>query len=1046
MPDPIRHIPMAPPSYFGRLCLSSVALFWALVLPGAAQEVSFRAILSRLAPKDPQQSLACLQVRSGFRVELVCSEPLVSDPIAIDWGPDGRLWVVEMGDYPQGQDDAEMARGRIRFLEDTDHDGRYDRSTVFLDGLSFPTGVMCWENGVLITCAPDLLYAEDVDGDGKADRREVLFRGFVEGNPQHRVNCLRWGLDNWVYGANGDSGGIILSLKTGRQVDIHARDFRLRPDTGVLETQTGMSQYGRCRDDWGNWFGGRNLQPSWHCALDDQYLRRNPYLVPPDPCVDLMDPPTCARVYPISTPLPRFNEFWTLNRFTAACGIAVYRDDLFGPSFSSSYFVCEPTYNLVHRSVLCPQGTTYSSRRASDEQQSEFLASTDHWFRPVQVRTGPDGALWVVDMYRLVIEHPDYIPAKWHAELDFFAGCGQGRIYRVLPCQVEARPVVRLVDLLTAQLVQALDHPNGSQRDTVQRLLVSRRDRSAAEALRAMAGSSPRAKTRLSALCTLDGLGALDATTLLPAVDDSHAAVRRHAIRLSEKWLGDSSELSAALLQRLQDPDPQVRMQLAYTLGAWDDRRAGDALARIALRDPNDPLLIAAVMSSATQYPEEMLQRLLSHRAQSDAQVALIANLLRLVLESEQTDALVLGLRRIAAPLGACYEPWQYTLLASLIDAIEYRGQTLQQWHEEASGELRQAIEATSGLFEQAEVDAVDASLADSRRVEAMRLMGRALKSQEDDALRLSRLLVPQTPVVVQSSVVDAMARLAPEDLPDILLPDWARHGPDVRPKIVAILVGREKWALRLLDYVAAGDVLANELGVANRGQLILHSSAQVRSRASQLFRPSTASERLSAIDRYRQGLQAPANVIHGRELFRKHCTTCHRLENEGTDIGPDLLALTDRSPEALLVAILDPDRAVEPRYVEYSAETLRGHVFSGIVTGESGNSVTLIDAQGIKHTLVRSEVVDLVSTGKSLMPVGVEELLTSPNDLTDLIAYVRSVEADPATKRPVTEHATLEYSTLEEGGAAVPRVNSTRNANAGEHPTSSGERTGHEQ
>ncbi len=266
VPDPIRHIPMAPPSYFGRLCLSSVALFWALVLPGAAQEVSFRAILSRLAPKDPQQSLACLQVRSGFRVELVCSEPLVSDPIAIDWGPDGRLWVVEMGDYPQGQDDAEMARGRIRFLEDTDHDGRYDRSTVFLDGLSFPTGVMCWENGVLITCAPDLLYAEDVDGDGKADRREVLFRGFVEGNPQHRVNCLRWGLDNWVYGANGDSGGIILSLKTGRQVDIHARDFRLRPDTGVLETQTGMSQYGRCRDDWGNWFGGRNLQPSWHCA------------------------------------------------------------------------------------------------------------------------------------------------------------------------------------------------------------------------------------------------------------------------------------------------------------------------------------------------------------------------------------------------------------------------------------------------------------------------------------------------------------------------------------------------------------------------------------------------------------------------------------------------------------------------------------------------------------------------------------------------------------------------------------------------------------
>ncbi len=148
----------------------------------------------------------------------------------------------------------------------------------FVDGLNFPLGVMPWRNGVLITCAPDILYAEDTDGDGTADRREVLYRGFVEGNPQHRVNGLRWGLDNWIYGANGDSGGTITSLKTGEQVDIHARDFRIRPDTGAIETQTGMAQYGRCRDDWGNWFGGRNLQPSWHCALEDHYLRRNPFL------------------------------------------------------------------------------------------------------------------------------------------------------------------------------------------------------------------------------------------------------------------------------------------------------------------------------------------------------------------------------------------------------------------------------------------------------------------------------------------------------------------------------------------------------------------------------------------------------------------------------------------------------------------------------------------------------------------------------------------------------------------------------------------------
>ncbi len=455
-----------------------------LGLPSAAQDVSFRAILSRLAPQDPQASLASLKVRPGFRVELVCSEPLVSDPIAIDWGPDGRLWVVEMGDYPQGGDTAAEAQGRIRFLEDTDQDGRYDRSTVFLEGLNFPTGVMVWKRGVLITCAPDILYAEDTDGDGRADRREVLYHGFVVANPQHQVNALRWGLDNWIYGANGDNGGIITSLKTGTQVDIHARDFRIRPETGELETETGMAQYGRCRDDWGNWFGGRNLQPSWHCALDDQYLRRNPYLIPPDPCIDLMDPPTCARVYPISSPLPRFNEFWTMNRFTAACGISVYRDDLLGPEFASSYFVCEPAYNLVHRSVLYPTGTTFFSRRAADEQESEFLASTDHWFRPVQTRTGPDGAVWIVDMYRLVIEHPDYIPEKWHGELDFPAGRGKGRIYRVLPVAVAPRRWEPLSGLSTAELVAALDHPNGPRRDMVQQLLVHGQDCQAIEPLR----------------------------------------------------------------------------------------------------------------------------------------------------------------------------------------------------------------------------------------------------------------------------------------------------------------------------------------------------------------------------------------------------------------------------------------------------------------------------------------------------------------------------------------------------------------------------------
>ena len=708
-----------------------------------------------------------------------------------------------------------------------------------------------------------------------------------------------------------------------------------------------------------------------------------------------------------------------MNRFTASCGISVYRDDLFGPEFASSYFICEPAYNLVHRSVLYPKGTTFFSRRAPDEQESEFLASTDHWFRPVQTRTGPDGAVWVVDMYRLVIEHPDYIPEKWHGELDFPAGRGKGRIYRVLPVAVAPRRWEPLSDLSTAELAEALDHPNGPRRDMIQQLLVHRQDLQAIEPLRRLVQEASRPQTRLSALCTLDGLGAIDVATLRRALEDSHPAVRRHAIRLAEKRINDDPELPAALLRLLDDEDAQVRMQLAYTLGEWRDRGAGDALAKIAMQDADDPLMIAAVMSSATHYPEEMLRHLLSDRSPSGAQVTLIENLLRLVLEAEQSDALALGLQRIATPRDGQYETWQFTLLASLMDAIEYRAQTWRDLHEEAAPGLRRAIEATAGVLQQARQDAVDSSVDPVRRVQAMRLIGRAVEGEDEDqeAHCLAELLVPQTPVAVQDSVVEAMARLAPADLPDILLPDWPQLGPDIRPRIINILLSQESWALRLLEYVEAGDVSANELGVANRSRLILHNSAEVRSLAARLFRPSTPADRLRVIESFRAKLQMPADVNRGRVVFRKHCTTCHRLEEEGTDIGSDLLALTDRSAETLLVSILDPDRAVEPRFVEYSVVTERGRVFSGIVATETGNSITLIDAQGVKHNLVRTDVAELVSTGKSLMPVGVEELIGDPNDLLDVIAYVRSVEPDPASKRPVLEHQKVVPEQVKAGG-----------------------------
>src|SRR5262249_52814447 len=482
-------------------------------------------------PKSPAESLKCMQPRPGFTVELMAAEPLVMDPIAFAWGPDGKFWVVEMGDYPLGVDGKGKHGGRVKFLEKSKPDGPYDKATVFLDNLGYPTGVFPWGKGVLVTCAPDIFYAEDTDGDGKADKKIVLFTGFVEGNQQHRVNGLSWGLDNWIYGANGDSGGVIKCVKTlsgappprlpsppggegqgVRGVNISGRDFRFKPDTGEFEAVTGQRQSGRRRADGGNWFGCNNSNPCYHFVLDDHYLRRNPHVVYPPAKVPVPEKPGAAPVYPISKPLPRFNDFHTLNHFTSACSIHIYRDDLFGPEFANNTFVCEPVHNLIHREILTPKGVTFTSKRAPDEQKSEFLASTDNWFRPTMVATGPDGALWVSDMYRYVIEHPQWIPKDWQKKLDLRAGHDMGRIYRIYPEGKKPRAIPRLAKTTAMELVAALDSPNGWQRDMAHMLLLKARatatpkeERHIGYALTAIAEYHRNPLARLHAYCLLGG-------------------------------------------------------------------------------------------------------------------------------------------------------------------------------------------------------------------------------------------------------------------------------------------------------------------------------------------------------------------------------------------------------------------------------------------------------------------------------------------------------------------------------------------------------------
>lgn len=427
-------------------------------------------------PMPPRESLAAMQLKPGYTAELAAHEPQVMDPVWIDWDARGRLWVVEMGDYPfaEGEKTSDgrvgqsarsaLMMGRIKILEDPDGDGFFDKATLFLDGLKHPTGLALWRGGVFIACIPDILFAEDTDGDGKCDKQEPWITGFTAGNPQHLVNGFCWGLDGWLHGANGDSGGYLESRKTGQKVKLGTNDFRFHPDTGELRLESGRTQYGKWRDDWGNWFGNNNSTIAWHYWLPMSLLEKNQALA----VASLREVTNQEkRVFPISPPVRRWNQQASAGQLTSGCNAMPFRDTTFGSDGQDVLFICEPANNLVHREALDYSVTPITSHRHPGDKDSEFIASRDNWFRPTMARTGPDGALYVVDFYRLVLEHPEWIPAEMCQHMDLRAGEDQGRIYRIKKAGRSSRSP-------ESDPVKALQSPNGQVRDTAQRLLLEK--------------------------------------------------------------------------------------------------------------------------------------------------------------------------------------------------------------------------------------------------------------------------------------------------------------------------------------------------------------------------------------------------------------------------------------------------------------------------------------------------------------------------------------------------------------------------------------------
>lgn len=908
----------------------------------------YAAELPRVTPLEAEEALEQFTLLRGFRIELVAAEPLVVDPIALAFDADGGLFVVEMRGYSERRDDN---AGTIRRLADGDGDGTFEQSTVFADGLSWPTAIACYGGGIFVGAAPDILYLEDTNGDGRADRREVVFTGFGTGNVQGLLNSFRWGLDSRIHGATSNSGGSVRPASDPRATPLalRGRDFSFDPRAGTIRAESGGGQHGACFDDWGRRFVCSNSDHAQQVLFTDGDVARNPFLRAPSARVSIAADGAQADVFRTS-PVEPWRRVRTRLRvkglipgpverggqaagyFTSATGITIYRGDAWPAEYIGQLFVGDVGGNLLHRKVLRRNGLVFAATRATAGR--EFLTSSDPWFRPVQCANGPDGNLYIADMYREVIEHPHSLAPLIKKHLDLTSGDDRGRIYRVVHADGDRRPVPRLSTASTRRLVALLAHPNAWHRETAARLLHERADSSARASLALVARTAGDARGRLHALHALAGIGGLTPALLLDAMRDEDARVRAHAVRLAAPLADRSVDLRDRLLAMVDDPDLGTRYELAFALGDLTDAARLPALAALARTDGGERWMRLAIASSVALGADALLA-LLEESGANESPASLIAELSHLAL---------------------------------------------------ASGTGPRSADSLRELLATAHARATDPSLAPGARADSIRAL--ALDEPREALETLCPLVDPRAPLEVQLAAIQTLARI---DLPATgthLLDALGSLGPTARLESLAALFSREAWVHALLDALAAGSVRLEWLDASHARFLRSHESETVRERAGALLARAPSSERSAVLARFQPALALDGDPVRGEAFFTAKCATCHRHRGAGVDVGPELATALHRGAAAILADVIDPNREVDPRYQDYMVRTIDGRSVTGIIVAESAATVTLARTGGVTDIILRHEIDEIRSSGLSLMPEGLETDLDQ-QAVADLLAFI---------------------------------------------------------
>jgi len=954
--------------------------FHASVVVGAEQ-----VAVERSQPREPAEAIEALVVAPGVRIELVASEPEVIDPVSIRFDEDGRMWVVEMRDYPLGPKEGEPPASRIKILEDLDHDGRYETVHVFAEELEFPTGVQPWRGGAFVTFAGKVAYLKDTDGDMRADSEEVWLTGFAEKNTQLRANHPTLGLDRKIYVANGLRGGKVKSsFEADRDaVDIRSNDVRFDPVTRKFEAISGVSQHGMTLDDFGNRFLCNNRFPLVHVVIENQYALRNPkYALPA-----LIEPVALSgedsRIYSIC-------RSWTTSlnhagQFTAACGTTIYRGDALPAEMLGNSFTCDPTGSLVHREILQQAGATFRSHVA--REGVEFLASKDEWFRPVDLRVGPDGALYVVDMYRAVIEHPQFMPAELKQRPDLRNGDDRGRIYRLVADDYKTRPAAAKMSSATnPELVQLLEEKNAWTRETAARLLLERENIGVTAELKTAAEESTLPAARVAALQVLAGTNSLSSATVKTSLADTHPGVRHQAVVLAERWLDDTEPLRNEVLKLARDLDPRVRFQVTLSLAPMQGSAEIEALKQIAILGAEDIWTRRAVALSVAGASADLLQAILADSAwqadgMSDGEKLLVVELSELVAKtSSEEQQLAMALAIGGLEPSDSVERLQQVALATL-----YRRGTLRRALTTLSENDATRV-AVQKIFAAAKRLANDSEAEASHRLEAVALLG-----YDSESLKLlTRLAFEEPTQAVQLAAIDALSNHGEIKPWETLLGEFSSLMPVVRYRVLGAIVRNTKRSALLLDAVESGAILPTEIDRASADQLRRHTDKEILARVKKVLPAAVPKDREVVLADYQAVLKLKADPARGREVFSKQCATCHSVAGVGVRVGPNIGDNYAKSEQQLLADIIQPNRAIDNNYVGYLVVTDDGQSFSGILTSESATSLTLVQEKNQQITLSKSEVEEIKATGLSMMPAGLEKNIPH-QDMADLLSFLKN-------------------------------------------------------